>query len=64
MVTSPTPARSTRWQWSTHSATRGSRHDTGRFEAIAPLAVVDHPIVVPDGGDTATAERTVAALAL
>jgi alkanesulfonate monooxygenase SsuD/methylene tetrahydromethanopterin reductase-like flavin-dependent oxidoreductase (luciferase family) len=35
-----------------------------RFEAVANLDVVDHPIVVvPDGVDDATAERTVAALA-
>ncbi|MFD1632562.1 LLM class flavin-dependent oxidoreductase [Haloplanus ruber] len=35
-----------------------------RFHEVASLGVVDHPIVViPDGVDDATAERTVAALA-
>ena len=35
-----------------------------RFEAVASLETVDHPIVVvPDGGAEATAERTVEALA-
>jgi 5,10-methylenetetrahydromethanopterin reductase len=35
-----------------------------RFESVASLSVVDHPIVVvPEGVDAATRERTVAALA-